>query len=253
MRTILAFIAVLLVPLAASRAVAQTVVPVQFAQGATSSSVNGVIRGQAYTDYRVAVGKGQRLSVMLRPNAGAPYFNIMEPLSTEEAIYNSSMGEQAFTAITRHNGAYTVRVYQMRSSGRRGEVARFRLAITVTGGGGGVVTQLPGSQSGYPTQLPGDALVPGTRYHAISNIRCRSVAGAPMGTCKAGVIRRRGSATVHLDTPDGGERTILYRNGVAVSSDGDSRMGVERRGDIGIVRIGAVEIYEIPDALIFGG
>jgi hypothetical protein len=249
MRYMVALSAALLVPLYGSQVAAQTVVPVQFAQGVSSSTINGAIRGQVYTDYRIVIGGRQVLSVTPHPTAGSPYFNVMEPGSTGEAIYNSSIGEQRYSGTTAHNGAYTIRVYQMRASGRRGEVARFQLSVSVTSGGGGA-TQFPG---GGATQLVGDALVPGTPYHATSVIRCRSAAGAAMGTCKAGVIRRRGSATVHLDTPDGGERTILIRNGVAVSSDGDSRIGVERRGDTGIVRIGPVEVYEIPDALIFGG
>lgn len=251
MRMMIALAAGLLVPVAAGSALAQTVVPVQFARGATSSTVNGVIRGATFTDYRVVVGLGQRLSVTLRPTAGAPYFNVMEPRSTGAAIYNSSMGEQRFSGTTTQNGAYTIRVYQMRAAGRRGEVARFQLSISVTNGG--VVSQLPGSQGGVATQLPGDALVPGTRYHATATVRCRAQPGVAMGTCQAGVIRRNGSATVHLDTPDGGERTILFRGRVPVSSDGDSRIGVERRGELAIVRIGNVEVYEIPDILITGG
>jgi hypothetical protein len=234
-----------LVSLGAGELAAQTVVPVQFARGASSSTVNGVVRGQSYTDYRIIVGAGQRLSVSLRPTAGSPYFNVLEPRSTGEAIYNSSIAEQNYSGMTAHNGAYTIRVYQMRAARRRGEVGRFQLAVSVTGGGN--------SQGGFATQLPGDALVPGTPYHATSTVRCRTAAGMGMANCKAGVIRRRGSATVHLDTADGGERTILFRNGVAVSSDGGSQISVKRQGDMGIVRIGTVEMYEIPDALIFGG
>jgi hypothetical protein len=71
--------------------------------------------------------------------------------------------------------------------------------------------------------------------------------------CKAGVVRRPGSATLHLDTPDGGERTILFRDGRAVSSDSSEPFRVERRDDTSIIQIGAVEIYEVPDALPFGG
>ncbi|KQW79797.1 hypothetical protein [Brevundimonas sp. Root1279] len=251
MRYVLACASSLLILITAAPVSAQTVIPVQFDRGASSSTLDGEIRGQTYSDYRLVVGAGQRLSVSLRPTAGSPYFNVMEPGSTGEAIYNSSMGDQQYTGTTAHNGAYTIRVYQMRASGRRDEAARFKLALSVTDPG--VAGQLPASGGDAASQLPGDALVPGTPYHATASIPCRSAAGAPMGSCQAGVIRRRGSATVHLDTPDGGERTILFRDGVAVSSDGDSRIGVERREDVSIVRIGDVEIYEIPDALIFGG
>lgn len=263
MRHMLAFAAILLVPIGTSSVMAQTVVPVQFARGMTSSTVDSSIRGTAYTDYRVIVGKGQYLSVTLRPTGGSPYFNVMEPNSNGAAIYNSSMGEQRFAGTTAQNGAYIIRVYQLRATGRRGETARFQLTVSVTSGGGvatqlpgsqgGVATQLPGSQGGVATQLPGDALVPGTSYNATTTIPCRIRAGAAMSSCRAGVIRRRSTATVHVDTPGGGERTILYRGIVPVASDGDSRIGVQRNRDVGIVRIGDAEIYEVPDVLITGG
>lgn len=255
LRSILPVAMLLSAPLAAATASAQTVTPLQFARGASSATVTGAIKGYNYTDYRVVVRAGQKLSVNFRVLAGSAYFNVMEPGQREVAIYNSSMGEQRYTGTTAHAGAYTIRVYQMRASARRGEVARFQLTVGVTAGGvtaGGAAQQLPSSHA--PTHRPGDALVPGTPYHATSSIRCRTVMGGAMGMCKAGVIRRSaGSATVHLDTPDGGERSILFRDGKAVSSDSQAGMSVTRRGDTSVVRIGTVEIYEIPDAMIFGG
>lgn len=247
MRYSLILAAALLAPVVAPAAYAQTVQPVEFARGTSSSTIHGAIRGNSYTDYRIVVRAGQRLSVTLTPVKGSPYFNVMEPGSQDVAIYNSSNSGQTYTGTTARNGAYTIRVYQMRAAGRRGETADFRLTLSVTGHGS--ATTHPSA----PSHFPGDALVSGTPYHATSTIRCRSVAGAAMGFCNAGVIRRPSSATVHLDTPDGGERSILFREGRAVSSDSQSRMTSTRRGDVTTVRIGTVEIYEIPDALIEGG
>ena len=237
--------AVVMALMGASPTAAQSVQPIQFARGASSATVNGSIQGQEFIDYHISVRSGQDLSVTMRTLSGSPYFNVMEPGSADVAIYNSSMGDPRFSGITAKSGAYTVRVYQMRASGRRGEDARFQLIVSASDDG---VTD------NGPSQPPGDALVPGTPYHATSMLPCISTPGMTMGSCKAGVIRRgAGSATVHLDTPDGGQRTILFRDGVAVSSDGDSRISVERREDTSIVRIGAAEVYEIPDAFVFGG
>lgn len=223
--------------------VAQAVVPVTFARGSTSATVNGQSKGYAYRDYRIAVRAGQTLSVSLRPLAGSPYFNVLEPGSKDVAIYNSSMGEQRWSGTTAKSGAYTIRVYQMRASARRGETIRYALTVSATGRG--VAAQQP--------LRPGDALVPGTNYHATSAIRCRTASGSAMGFCQAGVIRRSASATVHLDTPDGGERTINFRGLTPVSSDAAGGLSVTRQGDTSVIRIGTVEIYEIPDALIQGG
>lgn len=246
MRFAIALAASLMVPLAAAPLLAQSVVPVQFARGTSSSTVTGSIKGDAYTDYRIVVRAGQRLSVSLRPTAGSPYFNVMEPGSKDVAIYNSSVAGQRYTGTTARNGAYTIRVYQMRATARRGETAKFSLTMGVTGAGASTHPTAPSHQ-------PGDALVAGTPYHATSLIRCRSMEGAAMGNCKAGVVRRSGTATVHLDTPDGGERTILFRGGRAVSSDSQAGLTSTMRGDTYVVRIGTVEVYEVPDALVSGG
>ena len=246
-RTRLLLAAALIAPLASVPASTQSVMPVNFARGASSTTIEGSIRGDQYIDYRIAVRAGQMLRVNMTTVRGSPYFNVMEPGSRDVAIFVGSANGADFEARTRMSGAYTVRVYQMRATGRRGEVAAYRLSMAAGGGAGANVYPTA------PTHHPADALVRGTPYHATSTIRCRASAGASMGMCKAGVVRRPDSATVHLDTPDGGERTILFRNGRAVSSDAQAPLRVVRRGDTSIISIGRYEVYEIPDALPFGG
>jgi hypothetical protein len=223
---------------------AQEAKPIQFARGTTGSTVTGSITGEQYIDYRITVGVGQRMDISLRPTKGSPYFNLLEPGSTDVAIYNSSMNGQRYSGLTARSGTYTIRVYQLRATGRRGETASYRMTVSVTG---------TAASSNAPSHRPADALVSGTPYHATGPIRCRSTATSTMSSCVAGVIRRNASATVHVDTPDGGERSIFFRDGRAVSSDSDNMMSVTRRGDMTIVTIGTYEVYEIPDAFIFGG
>lgn len=241
--------AALILPLAAPAA-PQAVSNVQFARGTSSSTMTGAIRGYQFRDYKVVVRAGQMLRVNMTRLSGSPYFNVLEPGQRDVAIFVGSSSGSSFEARTAQNGAYTIRVYQMRATARRNETASYRLTIAAGGGGGG-------GGGGYhpnaPAHHPGDALVRGTPYHAVATVRCRTVMGGGFGDCKAGVIRRPNSATVHLDTPDGGERTINFRDGRAVSSDSQAPLRVERRGDTSIIRIGGVEIYEIPDALPFGG
>jgi hypothetical protein len=218
-----------------SLASAQSVSPVQFARGATSTTLNGSIRGYQFRDYSLSVRAGQMLSVSLRRVGGSPYFNVLAPGSKDVAIFIGSTNGNQWEGQAQHSGDYTVRVYQMRAAARRGEIASYRLTLAATGSG------------------DSDALVPGTHYHASAQVRCKVTPG-PGGTCKAGVIRRgNGSATIHLDTYDGGQRTILFRDGNAVSSDASTPIRVERRGDTSVVHIGSIESYEIPDALPFGG
>jgi hypothetical protein len=134
-------------------------------------------------------------------------------------------------------------VYLMRSAARRNEVANYRLEMIVTGAAHGATHGAGGT----------DVLVPGTGYHATAQIPCVAEPNRRMSQCQAGVKRAPGGGSVHVTTPDGGSRVITFRDGKVFSTDADAPFKVERRDDWTIVRIGAVEVYEIPDAFVFGG
>ena len=127
----------------------------------------------------------------------------------------------------------------MRSAARRNETSNHTLSIAIKG------AAAAGSR---------DAKVPGTSYNATSIANCRSTPAPAMASCKLGVIRKgNGTATVELETPDGGHRSIYFTQGKATSSDAQAPVRAERRGDVTIVRIGQYEYYEIVDAVIYGG
>lgn len=237
----------LLTPVMATPLSAQAVERVHFRAGKSSTVITDRIVGRQYKDYRVGVRADQTLKVNLRQTAGTPYFNVLEPGSSDVAIFVGSTSGGEFEARTAKSGEYTVRVYQMRADERRGRTAAYHLSIAAFDAVGG-------NGLGAPAHMRGDALVPGTPYHATAPVRCKVDASARWGNCKAGVIRRSPtSATVHLDTFDGGERTILFRDRKAVSSDSANSFRVQRRDDMNIISIGEYEVYEIPDALPFGG
>lgn len=216
---------------------------VQFARGTASKVIKGSIRGYAYKDYVVGARAGQVMTVDLRTSNGANYFNVLPPGSNDVAVFIGSTNGNSYRGKLEKSGDYKVRVYLMRSAARRNEVASYSLTIGVEG------------RSAAATSRPvGDALVPGTDFHAVAQVPCRSVAGQPMTQCKAGVMRHAGGeATVKLFTPDGGERYIYFNNGRATSSNAATPIRVERQNDLSIIRIGPVEHYEIPDALVLGG
>ncbi len=71
-----------------------------------------------------------------------------------------------------------------------------------------VAAALPGDGDGQ-----GDAMVPGTSYHATAQIRCSGYQGAPAGMCDAGVVRGTGTGTyVEVTLPDGRTRTIFFNS-----------------------------------------
>ncbi len=221
-------------------ALAQQRVPVQFAKGASSATMKGTIKGDQYRDYLVNARAGQTMTVTLTNPDGRAFFNVLPPGSADEAVFVGSSSGNSFRGPVPGNGNTTVRVYQMRVTARRGEVANYSLAVGVSGA--------------TSSSRPNDARVPGTGYNATAAIRCVAEPDKPMADCQAGVKRTgNGSGTVHVATPDGGSRVITFRNGKAVSSDSQAGIYSERRGDTSIVRVGTVEVYEIPDAFIVGG
>lgn len=119
--------------LVAAPAIAQQKVPVTFAKGKSSATVKGTIKGEQYRDYVVNARAGQTMTVSLTNPDGRAFFNVMAPGSTGEAVFIGSTEGNSFKGPVPGTGANTVRVYQMRATGRRGEVANYTLAIGVSG------------------------------------------------------------------------------------------------------------------------
>lgn len=219
---------------------------VQFAKGASSAVVTGRIRGYEVVDYLVNARQGQVANISLATKHTATYFNLMAPGKTEEAFFIGSTAGNQFEGALPDNGDYRIRVYMMRSAARRNETADYRLEVAIAAGS--AVAARPAA---------GDAKVPGTNFHATTELRCSMSDGAS-AACPAGVVREgQGKGMVTVTLPDGRKRVIFFDKGRAQGydqsqADKGNAFSVTRQGDTSIVRIGA-ERYEIPDALVFGG
>jgi len=219
---------------------AQQKTVVAFAKGASSATLKGSIKGDQDHSYLVDARAGQTMTVTLTSTKGGAEMNVMAP-GNDTAISLGSPDPYKFTGVLPATGRYTVQVYQMRASARRGETANYTLTVGVEGG----------ATAAAPSH---DALVTGTKYNATADISCVTTPGGTPGACKAGVIRKGGgNAVVELQTPDGGQRTITFTGGKATGSDANAQMTATKNGDITTVRIGEAEVYSIPDAFIFGG
>ncbi|KAB1067418.1 YtxH domain-containing protein [Tamlana haliotis] len=104
---------------------------IKFDSGESSTRIKGKITGEEYIDYLVNVDKGQNMNISMATDNSANYFNIMEPGEEYVAIFNGSTAENQFEGTSAKSGDYTIRVYMMRSAGRRGEVANYTLEIIV--------------------------------------------------------------------------------------------------------------------------
>jgi hypothetical protein len=238
--------------LLAAPAAAQQQTDVVFAPGRHTVTLTGAIKGDADHGYLVAARAGQLLTVDFKPTNASAYINIIAPDSTGEALFVGSSSGNHFAAPVPADGSYRVLVYLMRNAARRNEVARYTLRIDLRDASAAVMSAASMPAATAPSA--GDALVPGTPYHATADITCTTSAGGRPAPCKAGVIRRAGgTTTIELTTPDGGHRRIFFTNGQATGSDAAAGLDVRRQGDLQIIRIGAIEVYRVPDAFVVGG
>jgi len=226
--------------LLAQPSIAQQETVVAFAKGASSATLKGNIKGDQDHSYVVEARAGQTMTVKLAVTKGSAEMNVWAP-GNDTAISLGADDPYNVTVVLPTNGRYKVQVYQMRASARRGETANYTLTVAVHGG----------TTAAKPSH---DALVAGTNYHATADISCVTTPGGKPGACKAGVIRKgSGNAVVEMQTPDGGQRSITFTGGKATGSDAAAKMTATKDGDITTVRIGAAEVYFIPDAFLFGG
>jgi hypothetical protein len=219
---------------------------VHFAKGASAAALKGSLKGDQIIDYKLRAKAGQTMSVTLKTSNLSNYFNVLPPGSKDVAMFVGSTSGNEWTGALAADGAYTIRVYFMRSAARRNETADYTLTVGITGS----PTLTPALGSAPAT----DAKVKGTPYHATGQVPC-SMGDAPQGSmqCDFGVIRGKpGNAQMHL-TPPGGFERVLTIIDEKVVSNGSAAVKVRKSGDLWLIDINDFEHYRIPDAVIYGG
>ena len=220
--------------------------PLQFTKGASSATVKGSLKADKTIDYKMRAKAGQAMSVTLKTDNSANYFNVLPPGSTGEAIFVGSTSGNEWTAPLPADGEYTVRVYLMRSAARRNETANYTLTVGIT--------SAATAASPLGNAPAGDAKVKGTPYHATGQVPCWMGSG-PRGSaqCDFGVIRGKpGNAEVHV-TPPGGFKRVLTFAGDKVTSDINAKVKASKSGDQWSIDVNDYEHYQIAEAVISGG
>lgn len=217
---------------------------VQFDRGASSKAIVGQIRGDAAVTYVVGAKAGQTLTVTLKSSNGANSFNVWAPGAVPGAHSALAAGDLSDNRVSTQlaaSGDYRIQVYLMRSAARRNETGNYTLTVGVTGAA--------------PAARSTDGKVAGTTYNATAEIGCAIGVGAPLGRCKAGVMRfPSGEATVEITLPNGSRRHIYFEKGSATASDAISgAFSASKSGDLNRIAIGKAERYEFPDAFVLGG
>ncbi len=104
---------------------------VLFQKGSTGTTIRGKVAGYDIVDYIVRANSGQTIAVAMHTDSGATYFNVLAPGETEVAFFNGSISDNAYEGTLDQTGDYRIRIYQMRSAARRGEVAHYRLRLHI--------------------------------------------------------------------------------------------------------------------------
>jgi hypothetical protein len=170
------------------------------------------------------------------------YFNVMAA-GSESALFIGSSSANNFRCLLPSDVDVTLRLYLMRPAALRNESNSYNLRVGISGA---PLAPVPASR---------DALIPGTPYHASSEVACTSGSTGKAAKCKATLIRRgNNSGTVVVTNPEGQKRQFLFVNGKEVASDQPEKLSVQRRGDGSVISLGEnFGRYEIVDALVVVG
>lgn len=107
-------------------------VPVQFAKGASSATMKGSFAGYDSVQYTLSARAGQTMTVKIA-GSGNANFNVFSPGSQPgqaEALGQGGVGSD-WSGKLPASGQYTVQVYQMRASARRGEKVPYSITFAV--------------------------------------------------------------------------------------------------------------------------
>lgn len=159
---------------------------VSFAQGATGTILTGTIRGNQGANYILGAAAGQKMSVSMTTDNASAYFNIRRSGSSE-AAYNGSIGGNSTTLALPAGGDWVVQVYLMRNAARRGEVANFRLSISIEGG----------AATAKPSLGAGDADASGPDWWSVTGVSAGDLLNVREGpSTKDRVMARVGNGTI---------------------------------------------------------
>lgn len=110
---------------------------VAFADGATTATETGEIRGYEAVTYTLEARGGQSATFLFKPNNGECEFLVYRPDQTpgqNEAFFNgSSMGNE-FSGILPASGTYSVWVGLNRTAARGLQTCNYTIRFSITGG-----------------------------------------------------------------------------------------------------------------------
>ena len=109
-----------------------TTVPVHFAKGASNSTVSGNVAGYDSIHYTLGAKAGQTMTVKVTGSSNAN-FNVFKPgdIPGQAAAIGSGYVGGDWSAKLPATGTYTVQVYQVRATARRGGKAPYTISFGI--------------------------------------------------------------------------------------------------------------------------
>lgn len=109
-----------------------SVVPVQFAKGAQSATVKGTFKGYDSINYTLVAKAGQTMTVNISGSSNAN-FNVFAPgaVPGQAEAMGTGYVDEKWQGTLPTSGKYTIQVYQMRASARRGEAVPHTLSVSI--------------------------------------------------------------------------------------------------------------------------
>lgn len=104
---------------------------VSFGKGKSSTTLSGKITGDNGLDYVVRASAGQTLIVDISGGKMPPYFNIMPPGSTGEAVFVGSRDGNRYEGVLDKDGDWIIRVYQMGDAKDSNKTTKYKLKISI--------------------------------------------------------------------------------------------------------------------------
>jgi hypothetical protein len=220
---------------------------VRFARGTSSATIRSSVTGYNTVNYTVDAMAGQNMTVSLRSNINANYFNIYAPGKGPggEAMFIGETSGNRYSGRLPATGRYTIQVYLMRSVARRNVRANFTLDVAVSGRGGSAMAPAPGAGVEWPR-----------RYDASGPLVCSARDGSGKQSCEFRVKRvnyGRGGATIWVKKPGSDDIRVLYFKNGRFSTNERISVRQQKFNDTWRVSVGRDEMYFIPESVIFGG
>jgi len=103
----------------------------RFTSGKTQIVIEDVFKGEEIIDYALNVKKGDSVNIIFSRKINSSYFNLLPPGSDNVADFIGQTEGDTCKMTMLKTGVYKIRVYQMRSSARRGTEVKFKLDVSL--------------------------------------------------------------------------------------------------------------------------